>query len=367
MAASPSRSIWSRVANVATLAATPLAPSHYLELVSPLRGASGLRARIESVENETAEARTLVLRPGRGWRKHRAGQFVRVGADIDGRIVTRTYSIASSPERADGRIAITVKIVPGGKMSRYLGDDAERGDYLTLSPPQGDFVLPHPLPARVLFLTAGSGVTPVASMVRTFVAQRAMPDAIHVHYARRADDAIFGAELAGIAAEHPSYRFLLLTTREGRGARAGHRLDRARLDSLVPDWASRLAWACGPEGFLGGIEAAFSQMGCSERLTVERFRARIAPLDPNASGGRVRFGLSRAEVDAQPHTPLLEVAERAGVVAAHGCRMGICHTCDATLVSGCVRDLRTGARVDEPGARIQVCVCAAAGDVEIAL
>jgi len=160
MAPSLSRSIWSRVADVASLATTPLAPSHYLGLVSPLRATHALKARIESVRDETPDARTLTLRPGRGWRTHRAGQFVRVGAEIDGRIVTRTYSLSSAPDRADGRITITVKIVPGGKMSRHLARDARPGDYVTLAPAQGDFVLPEGAPVRPLFLTAGSGVTP---------------------------------------------------------------------------------------------------------------------------------------------------------------------------------------------------------------
>jgi ferredoxin len=80
----------------------------------------------------------------------------------------------------------------------------------------------------------------------------------------------------------------------------------------------------------------------------------------------VRFLASRAEARSDGRTPLLRVAEGAGVNAPHGCRMGICHSCDATLVAGCVRDLRTG-DLAEPGARVQICVCAAAGDVELDL
>ena len=364
MAPSLSRSIWARVADVASLATTPLAPSHYLGLVSPLRATHTLKARIESVRDETSDARTLTLRPGRGWRTHRAGQFVRIGAEIDGRIFTRTYSLSSAPDRADGRITITVKIVPGGKMSRHLARDARPGDYVTLAPAQGDFVLPEGAPIRPLFLTAGSGVTPVMSMLRTLAQRGAMPSAVHVHYAPHPHDAIFRDELTRLAAEHPSYRFLLVATRVGDD-RA--RFDRARLDALAPDWQTREAWACGPEGFLSAVDSVFSSASRGSRLHIERFRATLAPADPNATGGRVRFGLSRTDVEANGQTPLLQVAERAGVSAPHGCRMGICHSCDTTLVSGCVRDLRTGKRIDEPGSRVQVCVCAAAGDVELGL
>jgi ferredoxin-NADP reductase len=366
MAPSLSRSLWSRVTDVAGLATTPLAPSHYLELVSPLRASHTLKARVESVNDETAGARTLTLRPGRGWRAHRAGQFVRVGAEIDGRVVTRTYSIASAPGRKDGCIAITVKAVAGGKMSGHLHRGAKPGDYVTLALPQGDFVLPEGAPVKPLFLTAGSGITPVMSMLRSLAERGAMPDIVHVHYAPHTRDVIFGAELARLAAEIPRYRFRLVTTRDA-GDAATTRFGRPQLDALVPDWQSREAWACGPQALLGTIESTFAAANRASKLHVERFRPNLAPPDPNASGGRVRFGLSRADVEANGQTSLLQVAENAGVNAPHGCRMGICHSCDTTLVSGCVRDLRTGQRIDEPGARVQVCVCAAAGDVEIAL
>jgi ferredoxin-NADP reductase len=304
----------------------------------------------------------LTLRPGRGWRTHKAGQFVRISAAINGRLVTRTYSITSAPSRADGCITITVKATAGGKMSRFLVRDAKAGDYVTLGLPQGEFVVPQGAPVKPLFVTAGSGITPVASMVRTFVATGLMPDVVHVHYAPSARDAIFAAELAQIAAKFPRYRFILVTTREG----GGH-FDPAQLESLVSDWRSREAWACGPEGMLEAIESCFTTAGRARNLHLERFRAKLAPPVADGVGGRVRFGLSKVDVEAQANQSLLSVAEGAGVNAPHGCRMGICHSCDATMVSGCVRDLRTGERIDEPGARVQVCVCAAAGDVELSL
>jgi ferredoxin-NADP reductase len=342
--------------------ATPLSPADYLELVLPLQASRGLKARIESVWDETQDARTLTLRPGRGWRGHRPGQFVRVSAAVAGRMVTRTYSITSSADRADGCITITVKAAPGGKMSRFLVRDTKPGDYVTLGLPQGDFVLPEGAPVEPLFITAGSGITPVMSMLRTLESRAAMPYAVHVHYAPRAQEAIFAPELARIAAENPRYRFVLVTTRDG----GGH-FDRAQLGAFVPDWRSREAWACGPERLLEAVESCFGAAGRSEQLHTERFRAKLAPAPANDAGGRVRFGRSKVDVETRGNEPLLAVAEGAGVNAPHGCRMGICHSCDATMVSGCVRDLRTGQRIDEPGARVQVCVCAAAGDVEIAL
>ncbi len=359
------RLMLAQVADVASLATTPLAPSHYLELVRP-RAQS---ARVESVLDETRDVRTLTLRPAHGWNAHRPGQFTRVTVAIAGRLETRAYSISSSPDRPDGRITITVKAAPGGRVSPVLAHRVKPGDYVKLTPPQGEFVLPEATPERLLFITAGSGITPVMSMLRTLATRAATPDTVHVHYAPHAGDVIFGAELARLAVTVPRYRFAVLTTRD-RGA-SSRRFDRASLEALVPDWTLRDAWACGPQGLLGTVEACFASVGRADRLHVERFSpaTRAAPADASAdgAGGRVRFGRSRVDVRADGRTSLLEIAERAGVSAPHGCRMGICHTCDSTMVAGCVRDLRTGRRIDEPGARIQVCVCAAAGDVELSL
>ena len=351
-------SIWSRLADVAALVATPLAPSHYLALVSPLSATHCRRARVEAVHDETADVRTLTLRTGRGWVPHRAGQHVRIQLAIDGRLTTRMYSISSAAP-GDGRIAITVKAQ--GRASRVLARDVEPGAYVSIGLPEGDFVLPGGEPAHLLFVTGGSGITPIASMVRTLAARGALRDVVHVHHARTPQDEIFGRELRALAAARSGYRLTIVHTRDD-----ARRLSTGRLDELVPDWRTRETWACGPASLLAALTASFHAAGRAGALHVERFAAALAPVPANDSGGRVRFLASRSEAHSDGRTPLLRVAETAGVQAPHGCRMGICHSCDARLAAGCVRDLRTGDLV-EPGARVQICVCAAAGDVDLDL
>ena len=352
--------LWSRLGEVASLVATPLLPSHYVELLRPLSATHAHKARVEAIRDEAPGVKTLVLRPGRGWQGHRAGQHVRVGVAIDGRLVTRTYSISSPPERR-GCIELTIKAQ--GRVSNAL-HALEPGAFVTLGAPAGEFVLPADA-TRVLFVTGGSGITPIAAMLRSFAARAAMPDVVHVHYARTSEDMIFGEELRSLAVDHPSYRLIEIHTRVDP-----RRFDGVRLAQRVPDWRSRETWACGPQSLLDAIAVVYPPHGTGDavsRLHVERFRAALAVLPANATGGRVRFAASAVDRDADATTPLLHVAEQAGLAPRHGCRMGICHTCDSTLVSGCVRDLRTGAAIDEPGARIQICVCAAAGDVELSL
>jgi len=355
-----------RMADVVGLMATPLRPSHYTELVYPLWSSHRLQARVEGVWDETRDARTLTLRPGRGFRVHRAGQHVRVGVTLDGRRMTRTYSISSSPDRDDGCFTITVKTCEGARVSRFLARDVRPGAFLSVELPQGDFCLPDSTPVRPLFITAGSGITPVMSMLRTLALRDRMPDSVHIHYAPRARDVIFGGELERIAAEHPRYRLRCVYTRDGVSRSASY-FTAQQLEELCPDWRERDVWACGPQDLLDALGAHFERAGRPERLHVERFTARVAPLSANAIGGTVHFRRSGLETRADGKKVLLRVAEDAGIGAPHGCRMGVCHTCDATMLAGCVRDIRSGREINEPGTRIQLCVCAAAGDVEIEL
>ncbi|MEO7109966.1 MAG: ferredoxin reductase [Polyangiaceae bacterium] len=364
----PARKLWSQVseqvADVAGLVATPLSPTHYLELVRPLASTRTHYARVESIRYETMDTRTLTLRTGRGWVKHRAGQYVTVGVPVKGRITTRTYSVSSAPERDDGCITITVKLVPNGKASSALFREVKPGDHLAIGLAKGDFTVPETPVEPQLFVTGGSGITPVMSMLRSFAIRNEMPDVVHVHYAPTERDIIFADELTRIAADHPSYRPIFLTTREGRSGKS-HRFDRASLHREVPDWSNRETYACGPATLLEAIEACFTEQNATDQLHVERFRPKLAKVDPNAQGGFVRFGLSKKTVEANAQTSLLEAAERVGVVAPHGCRIGICHSCDVIMKTGCVRDMRTGEMISEAGARVQLCVCAAAGDVEV--
>src|SRR5206468_337688 len=239
---------------------------------------------------------------------------------------------------------------------------------LPLGLPQGDFMLPDAVPVRPLFITAGSGITPVMSMLRSYAARGDLPSVVHVHYAPHPYDVIFGKELAKLVEDHPRYRLALVYTRELGEARSGERHFTARqLQDACPDWRERDTYACGPQTLLAAVEAHWREAGVSRRLHLERFHAPWADLPADVAGGRVRFARSGLEVESDGRTNLLRVAEDAGLNPPHGCRMGICHSCDARLVSGCVRDLRSGAVVNEHGATVQLCINAAAGNLELEL
>ena len=204
----------SRAASVFT---TPRSPQDFLRLVDPLASSRQLRGAVTAVVPEGPDAATIRFRPGRGWQAHQPGQWVRIGVEIDGVRHWRAYSLT---HRADGTaaagipagcVAITTKAIPDGKVSNHLVRATAPGTLVMLDQATGDFTLPTPAPAKALFLTAGSGITPVVGMLRNSLDE--LPDVAHLHCAPTASDVIFAGELRSYAAD-------------GRLARSGELLER---------------------------------------------------------------------------------------------------------------------------------------------
>jgi ferredoxin-NADP reductase len=351
-----------RAEKVAAALTHPLEPADYLDMFRPLRRGACLRAKVVEVRPETGDAVTVVLRPGGAWRGHEPGQYVRVGVDVDGVRLWRSYSLTSPPEAPDGLLTITAKAVPDGTVSRHLAQELRAGQLVHLDQALGDFVLPEPAPAKVLFVTGGSGITPVMGMLRSGLHR--LRDVVLVHSESTAEDVIFGEELRTLAADG---RLRLV---EQHTDRAG-RLDVDTLTALVPDLAERETWACGPSGLLDAIEAHWARSGLAGRLHTERFKANL--VEPGEGGAvtlRTHGTGSTTVVEADGATPILDAGEAAGVLMPSGCRMGICYSCVLPLCEGSVRDLRTGevtTAAPGDGVLVQTCVSAAAGACDIEL
>jgi stearoyl-CoA 9-desaturase NADPH oxidoreductase len=341
---------------------TPLLPDDYLELINPLWSTQELRGRIERIERETPDAVTVVIRPGWEWPGHQPGQYLRVGMVVDGVHHWRAYSLTSDPGRPDGCISITPKLVPEGKVSPFLVRGAQQGTIVRLGGVEGTFVLPDPPPRKLLFISAGSGITPIMSMLRALDRDGGLDDVVHLHSARTPADVVFGGELRALHARRPGFRLHeQLTGEHGR-------MTPADLDRLCPDWRERETFASGPGDLLDALHEHWEREGDPARLHMERFQPIIGSGDAElGAGGAIRLTASGVEAHSDGATPILVAGEEAGATLPFGCRMGICHTCVGRLCSGQVRDLRTGQVSGSPGEMVRTCVNAPEGDVELAL
>jgi ferredoxin-NADP reductase len=346
------------VRGVAARMTTPLLPDDYLHMLNPLWTAREIRGKVVEVIPETDDAATLVIKTGWGFSAdYQPGQYIGIGVSLDGKWHWRSYSISSDPgdkrkKQTVGIITITVKAMPEGFLSEHLVRGLAPGTIVRLALPQGDFVLPDPPPAKILFWTGGSGITPVMSMLRTMHRRDTMPDVVHIHSAPNRGQAIFRDERLQLADAHPTLR-----TVENFDDEDGI-LEVSRIEEICPDWRERQTWVCGPTPMLDAAEKHWQQAGLGKSLHIERFSA---VLSEAAEGGHVTFAVSGKEVDLDGATTLLEAGEAEGIDMPFGCRMGICHSCIVPLKKGLVKDLRNGAEYQE-NQSVQTCVTAAAGD-----
>jgi ferredoxin-NADP reductase len=331
-----------------------------LQALHPLMSLTEVRARVVKVVNETALTKTFVLQPNALWAGAQAGQFVRVRQEIAGRRVERVYSLSSRPGAR--RIAFTVKRQSGGLVSNHLHDHLKVGDVLTLSQAMGEFVLPAVLPAKMLLLSAGSGITPVMAMLRSLQAQGYQGDVAFVHVCRAPDDLIFASALKDLAARWPALR-LVLHFDEVQG-----RFTTDTLQHLVPDLNERSTWLCGPSGLMDAVHQLWADLGLAAPLHSERFVA-FTRLPATAPGTpvQVRFLASQQGFTTRGAAPLLVQAEQAGLSPKHGCRIGICRSCQCVKASGTVENLQTGEVSSAPNELIRLCISAARSDVTLDL
>lgn len=353
-----------RLVQVAEAATHPLVPADFLDLFAPLRPGAELRGRIVSVTPETKDAATLVIKPGADWRGHKPGQYTKIAVEVDGVRHWRAYSLTHGPRR-DRNISITVKAVPDGLVSNHLVHRAEAGTLVHLAQAEGEFVLPA-VGGRYLFVTAGSGITPVIGMLRNLfpstdegvlLPERSRRhDITVVHVAPTRPDSIFLRDLEALATAGAIRLIPRYDDQHGI-------LDVEELSQLVPDLAERTTFACGPAGLLDALTDHHDRHDLP--LVIEQFRTSRVEA---GEGGTITFNTGGQVIEADGATPILDAAEDAGVLMPSGCRMGICFGCVLPLTDGSVRDLRNGAvttavpgETDSRGLKVQTCISAAAG------
>jgi len=339
---------------------SPLLPDDYLELINPLWSTQELRGRIERIERQAGGAVTIVIRPGWEWDGHQPGQYLRIGVVVDGVHHWRAYSLTSDPDRPDGYISITPKLVEEGTVSPHLVQQARPGAIVRLGGVEGTFVLPDPVPDKLLFISAGSGVTPIMSMLRSLDHRDALDDVVHLHSDRSDEWVIFGDQLRDLDRRHRGHRMhIQLSGEHGR-------ITPEKLDELCPDWRERETFLSGPAEMLDAMSGRWERDGDPERLHTERFQPKALAGEPG-EGGTIRFIKSDTEAESDGSVPILAAGEEAGLELPFGCREGICHTCIGKLCSGQVRDMRNGNVHGTEGEMIRICIHAPEGPSEVEL
>lgn len=326
----------------------PHGVDRYTELVDPTWTRGDARARVVAVRRSTPRSVTLTLAPNRAFTGFRAGQHINLSVEIDGRRRTRPYSPANA--EGDAHIELTVGRHDGGLVSTYLFDHARPGMVVGLDSVGGDFTLPQD-PGRLLFVSGGSGITPVMSMLRTLRDRRHSGQITFVHYARSAQEACYRADLADIARTMPNVTVRHGFTRDRSGSDLPPRFEDHAFEADA-------VFVCGPSALVDAVRAVHPDAR-SENFVPPVFTG-------ESSGGRVTFADSAVEV-TDDGRPLLDQAESAGLTPESGCRMGICFSCTRRKTSGVVRNVITGAVSTAEEEDVQLCVTAPVGDVDINL
>jgi ferredoxin-NADP reductase len=330
----------------------PHGVDRYTEQVDPTWTRGEGRAKVVDVRRTTPRSVTLVLAPNEAFADSvKAGQYVNLSVEIDGRLHTRCYS----PANAEGtsHLELTIGHHNGGLVSTFLYERARRGMVVGLAGVGGDFVLPAQRPRRILLVSGGSGITPVMAMLRTLVGEGHPGEIAFVHYARNAAEACYRDELAAMT----GVRVLHGYTRSADGDLEG-RFGPEHLAAAMP--SPDAVFVCGPAALIDAVREH------CESVYSESFVPPTLDLPAEPSGGRVSFADSGIEVVDNGRS-LLEQAEAAGLTPDSGCRMGICHTCTRRKTNGVVRNLTTGAVSTAPDDDVQICVSVPVGDVDIAL
>jgi ferredoxin-NADP reductase len=330
----------------------PHGVDRYTELVTPTWTRDAARAKVVAVRRQTPRSVTLTLEPNVAFQGFRAGQHINLSVEIDGRRRTRCYSPAS----AEGarHIELTIGRHDGGLVSTYLCDHARPGMVVGLDSVGGDFTLPASRPRRVLFVSGGSGITPLMSMLRTMRAEGSDRKVAFVHYARSAAEACYRDELQAMSGVRVLHGF----TRDTAGSDLAGRFGVEHIVAAMPN--PDAVFVCGPPALVEAVREHFPA------ARAESFVPPTFDLSAGASGGRVAFADSGVAV-TDDGRPLLEQAEAAGLTPESGCRMGICHSCTRRKTRGAVRNLVTGAVSGTEEEDVQICVSVPVGDVDLAL
>ncbi|MEM7714186.1 MAG: FHA domain-containing protein [Cyanobacteria bacterium P01_A01_bin.68] len=306
----------------------------------------------EDVKTFSLVAQPPILFNGTSF-NYKPGQFVILDLEIAGKQVKRPYSISSSPSRPYN-LEITVKRVSSptnqpelspGLVSNWLHDSFKIGDKLKISPPMGDFNYFENSHKKLLFISAGSGITPLMSMSRWLCDTTCDFSVIFIYSVRTQQDIIFREELEFMAKKYPNFKLAInLTGNESDLNWSGYkgRLNENMLSEIAPDFKQRIAYVCGSEGFLESIQDILKELNFpmnnyyqeSFGLSSAIKPALTSNITDTSQKGVVIFSNSDRKVVCDADETILEAAQREAIDLPYGCQMGVCGRCKLRKISG---------------------------------
>lgn len=294
---------------------------------------------------------------------YKPGQFVTLDLEINGKSVKRSYSISSTPSRPHN-LEITVKRVPApkdtpdappGLVSNWLNDNLTTGSQIKISPPMGNFTCFDNPNRKFLFISAGSGITPMMSMSRWLCDTIPNADIIFLHSAKTLRDVIFHHELELMASRNPDFQLAITLTGAENNSNwlgATGRLNEKKMRAISPDYQERIVYVCGSDGFRASVKAILGELEFpmqnyhEESFGSSKKREKVQVID-NApkhfysasfntapTSNKVVFTESQQQVVCEDGETILEAAEREGITLSSGCKMGACGMCKLRKISG---------------------------------
>lgn len=329
------------------------AANFWLKKLNPLWSVNQSLGQIVHKEKAANGIFSLKIKCNRHFRMGQAGQHHPVFIEIDGRRYERSYSLHRIDEQ---HVLLTAKQVEQGVVSNWLAEHAQVGDLVEFGQPYGDMILPEA--SNLVLLAAGSGITPMLSMIETWAKQ---PDALAkvqlLYWVKDYEDAAFEENFKKIAETNDNFSFQIFYTQQ-----TDQRLNTEHL-SLVSQPEQSTVYACGPSGFVSLAEELFSQ---AVLFKGEAFSLSQAD---SCDTGFVNITLLQSEktVAIPKGQSILAGLEQMNLKPKHGCRMGICNKCACNKVQGSTRNLVNGAESTEPGNLLKLCVSSAQTDLVIDL
>ena len=329
----------------------------WLQKINPLWSMNQPLAKVVKKQIVAKDMVSLILQCNRHVQRGVAGQHHPVTVEIAGRHYERTYSLMQLD--AD-HLCLTVKKVDQGLVSSWLVDQSQTGDILRLGQPYGEMQQQVQTP-KLLLLAAGSGITPMLSLIEAFCQSRQLK-AISVqlmYWVKTHEDAAYAEYLKEVAENFPNFTYQIFYTQEH-----DQRLNPSHIDQLK-SLNETTVYACGPSGFAATAETLFKHVAS---IQTEAFSLSQFDTDATDTGFiNVTLTQSNKTIAIPKGQSILSSLEHQGIKPKHGCRMGICNKCACTKAQGATRNLLNDSANHEPSQLLKICVNSAQSDLVIDL